>query len=382
MTVNGTLQKLQAIDPVVLSDVVRQDQRDPDYEITDWAVRRLSDRGFASGDGPFCFYGQGRSGASVKHWSVVLKISTTPERALEDPASPWNFEREWLVYQSGLLDTLPGSLAVPRCYGIHEHADGTWMWTEHIAEKNGGCWGVEEFAFVARELGRFNGVYATGWPLPNEPWLSRGQLRPWMETWTPVGAWDSAAVQRAFTPQTRARVSRLWDERERFLVALDGLPQTFSHFDCMRRNLLIRSRPAAGDEVVAVDWAMCGIRPLGGDLSHLLGQSSAFYDWDPTDVASLEPVAESAYLAGLRDAGWQGDPSAIRLGYAAWMALWLGVTLPRGVAVFATEDGRAFLQQQFNRSPDEFACGWATLCDYALDRADEARQIMARLNVP
>ena len=370
-----TFEQLRALDLAMLTDVVRQDQRDPDFEITEWAVRRLSDRGFASEDGPFCFYGHGRSGPSVRSWSVVLKFSATPQDTQLAPTSLWCFKREWLVYQADLPDTLPAALAVPRCYSILEQVDGTWVWMEHVIEKNDGRWGAEEFAFAARELGRFGGAYATSQRNPDQPWLSRNQIREWIAAWSPENVWDSVRIQRLFPPQIRARVFRLWDERERFMAVLDDLPQAFSHFDCMRRNLLIRDRPG-GDELVAVDWAMCGMRPLGSDLSHLVAQSAAFCDWDPAHVAELERATEGAYLAGLSDAGWRGEPQIIRLGFTAWTALWMGVTLPRGVAMFAAEERWAFLQQKFNRTPEEFAAGWVALCEYALDRADEARQIM------
>ena len=379
MSVEAALEKVRAVDPAVLVEVVRQDQRDPSFEITSWAVRRLSDRGLASGDGPFCFYGHGRSGQSLRPWSVVLKISITGEDALRDPTSMRYYQREWLAYRSRLLESFAAPLAFPRCYGIWEQADGTWIWMEQVFEKNSGRWGIPEFAFAARELGRFGGLYASGRPNPDQPWLSRDQTRSWITTWSPENAWNSDCVQRMFPPQSRARVFRLWDERECFMAALDGLPQHFSHFDCMRRNLMIRARPDGHDELVAIDWAMCGIRPIGSDLSHLLGMSSAFYDWDPADIATLEQATEPAYLAGLREAGWQGDPRIVRLGYTAWIALWLGLSLAPGVAVYTTDAQRPFVWQQFNRTPEEFAVGWAKLCEYALDRADEARQIMASL---
>jgi hypothetical protein len=30
----------------------------------------------------------------------------------------------------------------------------------------------------------------------------------------------------------------------------------------------------------------------------------------------------------LREAGWRGDADSVRLGYAAWVATWLGVVFP------------------------------------------------------
>jgi hypothetical protein len=48
-------RKLQAIDSAILTDVVRQDQRSPLFEVTGWSVRRLSDKGVTNPDGLWLF---------------------------------------------------------------------------------------------------------------------------------------------------------------------------------------------------------------------------------------------------------------------------------------------------------------------------------------
>jgi hypothetical protein len=47
------LGELRRIDPAVLLEVVRQDKRCPSYELLDWTVSRLSDRGLANPEGLF-----------------------------------------------------------------------------------------------------------------------------------------------------------------------------------------------------------------------------------------------------------------------------------------------------------------------------------------
>ena len=54
------LATLQAIDPIRLTNVVRQDQRSPAFEITNWSVKRLSDKGIINPDGLWIFTGTGR----------------------------------------------------------------------------------------------------------------------------------------------------------------------------------------------------------------------------------------------------------------------------------------------------------------------------------
>lgn len=54
------LEKLKAIDPAILTDVVRQDQNDSSFEITKWVIKRLSNKGIANPDGLWLFSGRGQ----------------------------------------------------------------------------------------------------------------------------------------------------------------------------------------------------------------------------------------------------------------------------------------------------------------------------------
>ena len=72
-------------------------------------------------------------------------------------------------------------------------------------------------------------------------------------------------LEPLYPPPVVAELRRLWDERERFLTALDRLPRTFCHHDAFRRNLLHRAGPE-GEELVAVDWAYAGHGAVGEEL--------------------------------------------------------------------------------------------------------------------
>jgi hypothetical protein len=41
-------------------------------------------------------------------------------------------------------------------------------------------WSLRDYAYAARQLGRFNGAYLTERPLPAAEWLSRDWLRSWL----------------------------------------------------------------------------------------------------------------------------------------------------------------------------------------------------------
>jgi hypothetical protein len=117
----------------------------------------------------------------------VLKIvSCTPESET-DPQGPHYWQREALAYQSGLLAGLPCGIAAPRCYAASQEAAGeTWLWLEEVQDSLGKPWPLEHYREIARCLGCANGIYPAGRPLPDQPWLTRGWLRKYVENAAPV----------------------------------------------------------------------------------------------------------------------------------------------------------------------------------------------------
>ena len=64
-------------------------------------------------------------------------------------------------------------LTTPQIYDCTEHPDACWIWMEDLGELQRPR-GLADLRLVARRLGRFNGAYLTGHPLPDYPWLSDG----------------------------------------------------------------------------------------------------------------------------------------------------------------------------------------------------------------
>ena len=120
--IEGLEARLQAVDPAILADVVRQDQRSPAFEIADWSFKHLSDEGTAQPDNLWLFSGSGHSGDGPRPWSVVLKLCERPQQE-PAPDSRHYWKREPLMAQSGLLERLPGRVRAPRCYRTDEHPD-------------------------------------------------------------------------------------------------------------------------------------------------------------------------------------------------------------------------------------------------------------------
>jgi hypothetical protein len=364
------LEKAQAVDPDILADVVRQDQRDPSFQILDWTVAPLSSQGIINPEGILLFSGRGRDGHEVRPWSVVLKMIAKPP------------QREFLFAQSGLAARLPAAVVPPRVYAVSEDADCFWIWMERLVSDHAEAWTLDDYAFAARQAGRLNGAFVTSQPLPEFPWLGRGHVRGWLRFPATIDPYQNPIITGAFSPALLARVRQLWDESERFLAVLDRLPQTFSHFDMQRRNLFIRRRADGEDELAALDWANCGIGALGGELSFLVPGNVAMFSVGVADLPALDAAAGAAYLSGLHDAGWRGDPQIVRLGYAAWASLYFGAATPAIASHWtASEAMRNYGWQQFGLGPEELAQQWAGMCEFCIDLGDEALELMETLGL-
>jgi hypothetical protein len=315
-------------------------------------------------------------------WSLVLKVRA-PARAFEDPKDAFYWKREPLLYRDGLLEDLPGVRA-PRCFGHSEGEDGTaWLWLEDVAEQDEERrWTIERWALAARHLGRFNGAYAAGRTLPVAPYLGGGMLRSSLEWHRGLVEQIRAAPENPALRQWWPRsivddLMGLWEERAAFCDALERLPQTFCHGDAMRRNLLSRRLPGGEVETAAVDWERAGYWAVGEEVGQTLSVAAAFYHLEPGDLPALDEAMFESYLDGLREAGWQGDARAVRFAYAAHAALRnafnaVGASVPEA----ARFEG---IRRNHGRSWEELAERRAEIRPFLLERAREARKLLAEL---
>jgi hypothetical protein len=373
------LDQLRALNDRVLAEIVCQDQRCPDFVITSWQVDRLSDKGIVNPDGLFRFSGTGYDAANreyERHWTVVLKNMKSPEEE-GDITNIWFWKRELLAVKSGLLDDLPaGGVKAPRFYGTTEQNGSAWIWMEYIQENDPPRWPLQRFPTAARFLGKLNGAYLCGRPLPNYVWLSRDQGISWVKDMDPDGTWDHPVVQQIVSAVNRPRLQRLLADQERFFQVYRTLPQVFSHCDASRRNQLFRVNAEGVEEMVSIDWAWCGIAPIGWDLAMLLVDSTLLFELEPKELPGVEAAAFPAYLEGLRSSGWQGDSGLLRLGYCVSATLFPLMIMPRGAIMWSGDDMQSFALQTFGCRFDEVALGWRELVEHLLDLGEEALSLM------
>ncbi|HUS17267.1 MAG TPA: hypothetical protein VM536_19900 [Chloroflexia bacterium] len=366
-----------------LPEIVRLALGAPDAALGQWSAVPLQG-GIGASDPTralFLLQGMADTGAAQRSWSLVLRLRA-PVADRDDPAHIGYWQREALLYSSGLLAGLPAGLSVPRCYGCDTAADGVVrLWLEHVQEDGAASWPLTRWALAARHLGRFNGAYLSGRPLPRAPWLG-WRLRTWVAQHEPLVARIAAAPRnpdvRQWWPQPVVdAILRLWAERDVFCTALEALPPTFGHGDAIRRNLLARRGAEGEDETVAIDWEFAGYYAAGEEVGQTLSVAAAFFDVEPFTLPALDEALFTSYLAGLRDMGWQGDSRAVRFAYAAHAALRnafnaVGTTVPDSARRLAT-------QQNYGHTWEELAGRRAALRPFLLERADEARRLLGSL---
>lgn len=372
------LEKLKAIDTTFLVDLIRQDQRDASFNISEWSVQRLSNKGIANPGGLWLFSGTGIGNKGIQPWSVVLKILA---RQNDEPPldNHWHWKREFLLAQSGLDNDLMGPVKRPRILHSEETPEGAWIWMEHVEDLHPGPWGLDNYAFAAHQLGIWNGMYLTGTSLPTGNWLARKHHQSWLEWINFEEMLQFPLNQKNIPKESLDRCERLWNERELFFKVLESLPQVFSHFDCQRRNLMIRRGANQANELVALDWAQCGIGAIGTELNWLIGMGTTLLEWSPSDMVTLDATAFRSYIHGLHDTGWSGDVNIVRLGYVTMLAVFIGCAFPGLTAVWCSVESREAALQVFDFAEEELFWKVFPILDYSLDRADEARSLMKKL---
>ena len=367
---------LQAIDRETLSPPVRKALDSETATVTDWQVAPLP----AERRNVFRFTGHACTAGKPVAWSLVLKV-VGRERT--------SGRREAQANASGLLHDLPGGLAAARCYGVEAHGDTFRIWQEEVVDDVGQPWPLDRYGLAARHLGQFNGAYLVGRPLPTELWVLREWIRS--EVAEEEEALDVARLQRlpdhplsrrAFPGQSVEDLLRFWEDRELFLAALDRLPKAFGHLDVNESNVFARHDPSGQAQTVAIDWSHVGVTEVGNNIAPLVFCSLLDDRLDPARVAdwaeALDRHVFAGYVRGLQEAGWQGAPQAARFAYAASLALRYGPTcLRRPLSYGLDKSGQRWVEQVRGRPVGEVLDRFAAVHRFVLDRADEARRLLA-----
>ena len=387
---------MQELEIAELVPVVTQIIDYPHIDRLEWEVRPVSGAGgsqMSGGLGIYRLIGSAYTGEGMYPWSVIVK-SVTGSNSTGDPTgtyqtpSAWNYwKREILAYRSGILAALPGNLAAPRCYQISEHPNDEWrIWLEDIQEPQT-KWGLAQHGITARHLGQFNGAYLAGQMLPaEEPWMYRGRARDWIKFAAPLldqfqhYAWSEMG-QRWLTSHSVEQIQRLVENHQALLTQLARLPVCLCHHDAFRRNLMLRDRGNAEGQTIAIDWAMMGFGGVGEEVGITTAVALWWLEVGADQAKALDQIIFDSYVAGLRDAGWQGDVRLARFGYTTTAALVIGVAhaLIVGVYGLSSDDGIRSTESTIGYKLDDTLAQWATIHPFLLDLGDEAVRLATAL---
>ncbi len=379
-----------------LAPVVAQLVDQPDIDLLEWRVDPVAGVGgsrMSGGQGIFRLTGSARAAGQFYPWSVIVKIFsgsdlTGDPNATAQIPSAWNYwKREVLAYQSGILADLAGNLVAARCFGVIEHPNDEWrIWLEDIQETPK-TWTIERHGIAARHLGQFNGAFLTGRLLPAEqPWMYRGRPCEWIEFAAPMFEGfqhyaHSDSGRRWLSEHSVKRVQRLLANRQPLLTLLDRLPACLCHHDAFRRNLFARDGVHAQAQTVAIDWSMIGYGGIGAETGITTAVGLLLLEVAGDQAKEFDQITFSSYVAGLRDAGWQGDARLARFGYTATAALVAGAAwaIVVGVISLATAEGRRDTELNIGHKLDAIFAQWATTQPFLLDLGDEALQLANEL---
>lgn len=383
--------EIENIDNRLLASLVGQLFNNPGVQVTHREVHPIRYINTETSNlGLFRFRGSARLGEEETAWSLILKAVHAPVEEAEP--GRWNYHRrEILAYQQGLLSALPGGLQAPRCFGVTERpGEVCWLWLEDIQDAGDPGWSLAEYGMAAGHLGRFNGAYAAGHPMPAAPWLSQAWVRGWIHAYYrgcletldlmhDAGFWEQPLLKSIFPSSIRGDTLRLWENHEKLFAALDHLPQTFCHMDAYRPNLFLRRNSRNEIETVAVDWVFAGPGALGEEAAQLFAGSLFWFEYDAEDAKRLDEAIFTNYLQGLRQAGWHGAAELVRLGYTAACALRWGVIGLWWLLSLSDVAERAELERQWNRPMPELAAQFARITYHILDMAEEAYELQKKL---
>lgn len=278
-----------------------------------------------------------RFGDDAGGGSVIVKVARSPRHSpLWDriPAEfhdetmrqiPWRAEVD--LYRSSLRSLLPAGLRMPVVYAVDElDDDRVALWMEDISEQQA-PWEHSDYVLAAEGLGRLAGRLPQDL-IPHDVPVVERDFRAYFFGRVQQGTlpalrddamWQHPLVASAVDGDLRRDLDALAMTVPALLDRLDRLPRTFAHGDACPQNLL---RPIGEpDTIVAIDWTFAGIVAVGTDAGQLLAGHAESGDLDPDVILDLLEDIVDAYMTGLADEGFDGDPADARFGAVATLVV-------------------------------------------------------------
>ncbi|MFE5319200.1 hypothetical protein ACFQ88_10870 [Paenibacillus sp. NPDC056579] len=204
-----------------------------------------------------------------------------------------------------------------------------WIWLEDIAIGSNQCdWSYMHMSKISYLLGKYNGDYLLGNPLPTDSFFCRTWMRSWVEVCTAYAKpieeqkviWDKHLNEFHGMSETwesyfhnRSRVNSL-------LETLEFLPRVFAHQDVHWDNIFLEQIDEH-DSLMAIDWQFASISGVGDELGRMFGYALLKRKIPVNMVEEYKEELFLSYMQGLRAAGWDGNSTFARFGFTVSAAL-------------------------------------------------------------
>lgn len=371
---------------VELLKAVRRTVGDQEAEIATIDCRTLGE-GFADamagGDGLLFHSGTARTSRGEQDFQMVEKICRVLPTG-RDPGSWLYWKREALAYESGFLDATWSGMRAPECFGVaYTDEPAARVFIEAVAEPQPD-WNTRTFAQASHALGRFNATNI-GMPDVNKhSWMAVGRAHSWTDAArVNLDSLDALktdpVVSQWLAGSNFERTADLWRNIGRLRNALQDLPKCFCHHDAFKRNLLFRKDADSKTDIVAIDWAFAGHGVIGEELAAMVGASLTFLEFEPADADEMIDIIFSNYVRGLKDAGWKGSSSDVRLGFCATTAMIFALgALGPWLPLLQDPKMHRVVEEISGMTVDRFIANLAQIHHYFLDLGEEAVSVVSR----
>ena len=130
------------------------------------------------------------------------------------------------------------------------------------------------------------------------------------------GGWALPVLRAIFRRRRSHKSATCGPNARQRLAHLARLPQVLCHLDAYRANFFWQ-----GDTLTLIDWEFAGVGALGEEMAAFVGATLLLDHVPMAEAPQLEAVALDGYLAGLREAGWDGETGQVWQAYRCAMPL-------------------------------------------------------------
>ena len=177
--------------------------------------------------------------------------------------------------QSSKFQSIREGLRPARCLGTQERSGAErWIWTEDLAGGVQPPWTLDQYLYVARDVGVFHGRSLLEMPAGDWDYVGiYGAVmgRPLFST-TLDNLEDTASHKLTgaiFGTTSVDAIQSVFAEFKEVASTLRNITTVFAHNDCHADNLYPIETDGVLTESVAIDWATAGPGPIGEDAGNL-----------------------------------------------------------------------------------------------------------------